>query len=93
MWGWSGLAIFFLHIIACGAIEYCSCFEEARERYRGRMDPNVEGSLLYSHLLPLFCSTLVTSLVWMSVRFDGMVPMGVVWMDVPPRLLYMVFSS
>jgi hypothetical protein len=57
------------------------------------MDLNVEGSLLYSHPLPLFCSTLVTSLVQMPTRWDGMVSMGLVWMVAPPLLLHVVFSS
>ena len=58
MRGWCGLVDFFLHQIRCGAIKHCTWFAEASERYRGWMDRNVKGSLLYSHPLPHFGSTL-----------------------------------
>ena len=45
---------------------------EVRERYRGWKDPNVEGSLLYSHALALFCSALVTSFILAAGRGVGM---------------------
>ena len=66
--------------LRCGCVERPCCLfcalesrsAEVRERYRGSMDPNVEGSLLYSHALALFCSALVTSFILAAGRGVGM---------------------
>ena len=57
--------------LRCGYVEQPCCLfyalesrsAEVRERYRGSMDPNVEGSLLYSHALSLVRSIFVTSYI------------------------------
>ena len=65
--------------LRCGCVERPCCLfcalesrsAEVRERYRGSMDPNVEGSLLYSHALSLVRSTFVTSFVLDAGRERG----------------------
>jgi hypothetical protein len=65
--------------LRCGCVEHPCCLfyalesqsAKVREGYRGSMDPNVEGSLLYSHALSLVRSTFVTSFILDAGRERG----------------------